>query len=154
MRRSSSLIVSAILMMATFVATDTTPSPVKQDTVSECSTILYPITTTIHVIPSLCLIRTRTIQPTVTQYTTIIEYNTSLRPSPCYISDEIRRTATATQSIESCGVACKSNIKQANIAAGVVGGFVGGSVFGIVLAVLVTAAAAILITKRHKNRYV
>ena len=158
MGSSSALIISAILMMATFVATDTTTSPVKQDIDCTCLNPFTTVTTTyVSLTPSPCLIRTRTIQRTVTQLqyrpTTIIEYNT--RPSLCYTSDEIRPTATVTQSIESCRVACtNSSIKQANIVAGVVGGFVGGSVFGIVLAVLVIAAAAILITKRHKNRYI
>ena len=143
MGRSSALIVSAILMMPTFVAT---PGPVKYDTEW---LITYPISTS-TTIPSPCLTYIRAIQRTVTQYTTVIECNT--RPSPYYYTtDEI---ATIPQSTESGGVAHKSNTKWANIAAGVVGGFIGGFVFGIVLTVLVIAAAAILITKRHKNRYV
>ena len=122
-----------------------------------CLAILYPITT-YAMISSPRLMFKRAIQctTTVSQYPTITESGTVAyaTPSPYYTSDDIQRTATVTPFIESSRGACKSNTKQANIAAGVVGGFVGGSVFGIVLTVLVTAVAAMLIIKRHKNRYV
>ena len=144
MGRSSALIVSAILMMPTFVAT---PGPVKYDTEW---LITYPISTS-TIIPSPCLTYIRAIQRTVTQYTTVNECNN--RPSTQYYYTTDAEIATITQSTESGGVARKSNTKRANIAAGVVGGFI-GFIFGIVLTVLVIAVAAILITKRHKNRYV
>ena len=177
MGKLSASTVSAIVMMVTFVATDTTvtpgPTPLaptlrydiatmpldsaafnctpintseKNITHSAyCLTVLYyPITRANAMIPSAS-------QHNIITVITVAYATPS--PSPCYTSDDIQHTATVTTFIESCGAACKSNTKRADIAAGLVGGFI-GSVFGIVLTVLVTAAAAILITKWHKNRYV
>ena len=95
---------------------------------------------------------------TSTAYRSRYAITTYAMPSPRYSSD-IQRTTTVTQSItiilDSESGAVPYNTKQttcnASSIAGVVGGFVGGSIFGIVLTVLVTAAAAILITKWHKK---